>query len=183
MTVGAVVREPVDLARSPQAQPGTIFEADETRIVLEPTFWAEHGSGAANYGIGVSLDVPAADLDAVTGAMAEVGGDQALVNTTGSEDLVKVEPVGDAIDLESNVVLASAAVVLIFGLVLLGSALGPGGGRDRRGPRHADSPRPHIPPAGGRPALARRPGHRSRHRARRSGGRCRVVTVPRRPGP
>ena len=123
VTVGAIVREPVDLARSPQAQPGTIFESDEAQVLLEPTFWAEHGSRSANYGIGVSLEVPAADLDAVTAAMVAVGGDDALVNATGSEELGKVAPVGDAIDLESTAVLVSAGVVLVFGLVLLGSAL------------------------------------------------------------
>lgn len=123
LTVGAVIRDPVDLARSPQAQPGTIFESDEARLLLEPTFWADHGSRSANYGILVSLQVPAGELDAATAAMVAVGGDDALVNTTGAEELGQVEPVGDAIDLESNAVLASAAVVLIFGLVLLGSAL------------------------------------------------------------
>lgn len=130
VTVGAVIREPVDLARSPQAQPGTIFESDEARMLLEPTFWAEHGSRSANYGIGVSLEVPDDDLDAVTAAMVAVGGDDALVNTAGSEELGKVAPVGDAIDLESNAVLASAGVVLVFALVLLGSALARAAGED-----------------------------------------------------
>ena len=156
-------------------------------MLLEPTFWAEHGSRSANYGIGVSLQVPAADLDAVTEAMVAVGGDDALVNATGSEDLGKVEPVGDAIDLESNAVLVSAGVVLVFGLVLLGSASGPGRRRGRRGPGDPGGPRPDRPSAGGDPALAGRPGHRRRHgagrrrgdRSPRRGSRSAWPTTPR----
>ncbi len=122
-TVGAIVRTPPDLARSPQAQPGTLFEADEGRVVLEPTFWEDHGRGAATYGMGTTGLLAADELAPAVAAMRAVGGDRALVTTAGSEDLAKVEPVGDAIDLESNAVLALALVVLVFGLVVLGTAL------------------------------------------------------------
>ena len=121
--VGAIVRNPLDLARSPQAQPGTIFESDEGRIVLEPSFWEEFGRGAAMYGMGGLGDLPADELDGIVAAMQAAGGDRTLVNVSGSEDQAKIEPVGDAIDLESNALLALALVVLVFGLVVVGTAL------------------------------------------------------------
>jgi hypothetical protein len=130
VVVGAVVRTPLDLARSPQAQPGTLFEADEGRVFLEPTFWAEHGERAASYGMGTSGVVPTADVDATVAAMQEVGGEQGIVSPSGSEDLDKIGPVGDAIDLEANALLALAAVVLVFGLAILGAALGRATGED-----------------------------------------------------
>jgi hypothetical protein len=123
VTIGAIVRAPLDLARSPQAQPGTIFEADEASVVLEPSFWQDHARGAAAYGLGASGLVPAEDVDAVTAAMNEAGGNRVLVNPAGSEDLAKIGPVDDAIELEANALLAFAAVVLVFALVVLGSAL------------------------------------------------------------
>lgn len=122
-TVGAIIREPLDLARSPQAQPGTIFETDEAHLVFEPTFFEEHARDSAAYGLGAALDLPEDRLDRVTEAMSASGGDAVLVNPTGSEDLVKLGPVDDAIQLEANALLAFAAVVLAFGLLLLGAAL------------------------------------------------------------
>ena len=123
VTVGAIVRAPVDLARSPQAQSGTIFEADEAKVILEPSFWEEHARGAATYGMGASGRVPPDDIEAVTAAMNEAGGNRVLVNPSGSEDLAKIGPVDDAIALEANALLAFAAVVLVFALVVLGAAL------------------------------------------------------------
>lgn len=122
-TVGAIVRTPLDLARSPQAQPGTIFESDEGRIVLEPSFWEEHGRTAAMYGMGSLGDLPADGFAETVAAMQAAGGERTLVNPSGFEDLSKIEPVGDAIDLESNAVLALALVVLVFGLAVIGTAL------------------------------------------------------------
>jgi putative ABC transport system permease protein len=123
LTVGAVIREPLDLASSPQAQPGTIFAADEAHLVMEPTFFEEHGRDSASYGLATSIDAPADQVHELTDALQAEGGDNVLVNPSGSEDLAKVEPIGDAIDLEANALLAFAAVVLVFGLVLLGAAL------------------------------------------------------------
>ena len=131
VTVGAVTRAPVDLARSPQAQPGTIFEADESRIVLEPSFWADHGRASANYGLGATFDVAPADVDAVSQAMTEAGGESSLVYPTGASDEEgRITPVNDAIALEANALLAFAAVVLVFGLALLGTALARAAGDD-----------------------------------------------------
>ncbi len=129
-TVGAIVRTPLDLARSPQAQPGTLFEADEGRVVLEPTFWEHHGRAAAAYGMGTIGLLAPDELAPAVAAMRAVGGDRVLVTTAGSEDLAKIEPVGDAIDLESNAVLALALVVLVFGLAVLGTALARATGED-----------------------------------------------------
>lgn len=129
-TVGAIVRAPLDLARSPQAQPGTIFEADEAHIVLEPSFWADHGRGAASYGIGAAGLIPRDAIEATTAAMNEAGGQRVLVNPAESEDLAKIGPVDDAIDLEANALLAFAAVVLVFALAVLGSALTRATGED-----------------------------------------------------
>ena len=55
--------------------------------------------------------------------MNEAGGNRVLVNPSGSEDLAKIGPVDDAIALEANALLAFAAVVLVFALVVLGAAL------------------------------------------------------------
>jgi hypothetical protein len=129
-TVGAIVRTPLDLARSPQAQPGTIFDADGGRIVLEPSFWEEHGRTAAMYGMGSLADLPADELDEAVAAMQAAGGERALVNPSGSEVLSQIEPVGDAIDLESNAMLALALVVLVFGLAVIGTALARATGED-----------------------------------------------------
>ena len=62
--------------------------------------------------------------------MNEAGGNRVLVNPSGSEDLAKIGPVDDAIGLEANALLAFAAVVLIFALVVLGTALTRATGED-----------------------------------------------------
>lgn len=122
--VGLVMRSPFDLARSPQAQPGTLFESDESRLVLPPSFWADHGGDLAMYGMQALVQAGPADRGDVVAAMQEAGGDQVLVTTGASEDVAKLGPVGDAIDLEANAVLAFAAAVLVFGLAVLGAAAG-----------------------------------------------------------
>jgi NADH:ubiquinone oxidoreductase subunit 6 (subunit J) len=122
LRIGALIRTPFDLVRSPQAQPGTIYESDEGRLVLEPSFWADHGGEVAFYGLGSSLSLPGPNREERLAAMADTGGDHALVSPLGSDDLAKLEPVGDAIDLQANALLALAAVVLVFGLAVLGGA-------------------------------------------------------------
>lgn len=130
VTVGAVVRQPLDLPQSPQAQPGTIFEADQSRVVLGPRFWEEHGIEAAAYGAGAVGQVPLERRDAIADAMRASGGEAVLVQPAGPDDLIRLESVGAAIDLESNALLAFAAVVGVFGLVVLGSALRRATGQD-----------------------------------------------------
>jgi hypothetical protein len=123
LRIGLVMRSPFDLARSPLAQPGTLFESDESRMFLGPSFWAEHGgAGIASYGMQVVVDTTGHDRDDVAAAMRAAGGEQVLVNNGGPEDLAKLGPVGDGIDLESNALLGLAAVVLVFGLAVLGAA-------------------------------------------------------------
>ncbi len=122
LNVGAIIRTPFDLARSPQSQPGTLYESEEARVVLEPSFWAEHGGDLAFYGLGAALEIAPRDREATLAAMTEAAGDEGLVSPVGSEDLAKLGPVGDAIDLQANALLALAAVVLVFGLAVLGAA-------------------------------------------------------------
>jgi NADH:ubiquinone oxidoreductase subunit 6 (subunit J) len=123
VTVGAIARQPLDLPQSPQAQAGTVFEADEGRIVLGPDFWEEHGIDAAAYGVGAIGHVPVERRDEVAAAMREAGGDRTLVQTATPDDLSRLTSVDAAIDLESNALLALAGVVVLFAVVVLGTAL------------------------------------------------------------
>ena len=181
VTLGAVIRTPFDLARSPFAQPGTVFEADEGRMILGPDLWAAHGADAASYGLAVAGS-PDGDRDAVIASMEGLG-ENVLVNPTGPEDLAKLGPVRDAIELESNALLAFAALTLVFGLAVLGTALGPDHTGIRRRPPDAPVPRPQ--PAAGRcaPGPPGRGGRRGRDRPRRRRRRPALAPVPHRHRP
>src|SRR5262245_34573161 len=85
LTVGAVIRQPVDLARSPQSQPGTIYESDEGRVVLHPSFLEDVGLGVANYGVGARGQPPASEIERLRAVMQEEGGRAVLVNPSGPE--------------------------------------------------------------------------------------------------
>jgi hypothetical protein len=122
--VGAVIRQPGDLARSPQAQPGTLFEGDESRLWFGQGFWDEYGPDLASYGMGLVADIPPSRLGDAAEAMRAVGGDLALVAPGEPEDLARLEPVRRAIELESNALLVLALLVGVVGLGILGPAIG-----------------------------------------------------------
>lgn len=122
VSIAAVVRQPKDLARNPQAQARTVFEADEASLTLDPTFFDTWGEQVASYGMGL-LDQPS-DVATVAERMRTAGGEQTLVYEGPAEDLQVLEPVDDAIALESNALVGFGALVAAAALVLLGPALG-----------------------------------------------------------
>ena len=121
LVVGAAVRQPTDLAVSPTAQPGTLFEAEDARLFLERSFWEEHGPDLAGDGRGVVVAGTTRDASDLAAALREAAGDRAIVFEGRSEELARLAPVGRAIALESDALLALGLVVAVVTLALLGS--------------------------------------------------------------
>lgn len=124
VVVAAVIRLPDDLARDPMAQPGTVFEVNDSHLTLHPSVWEEHGPDLAVYGIGLLAAPPEEAVDDVVEALQAGGGGEVFAFPVEAVQRGRQGPVQRAIELESDALLAFALVVGLLALGLLGGAIG-----------------------------------------------------------